>query len=187
MAISEERLAEISGEELYRLFQSGDEAAFEKLVVLYRKSLTQYINGLLEDRSAAEELMIDTFAELAAGANYREKSSLKTYLFAIAKHLASRQKRKNRRIATVPFDDMDLPSDATLETDYLRGEKTERVRAAMRALKPEYSEVLRLVYFESMSYADAGKIMGKTGKQIKNLVYSSKVSVKKILDGEEMD
>jgi len=176
-----------SGEELYRRFRSGDEDAFDELVGLYRESLTLYINSFVKDMYEAEELMIDVFARLDEERGYQGKSSLKTYLFAIARNLALRHMKKRGRKEHVPIEELinELSGgDSSPETDYLRGERGEQLRGAIQKLKPEYGEVLRLLYFESMSYTEAAGAMHKTVKQIDNLTYNAKVSLKTMLEGE---
>jgi RNA polymerase sigma-70 factor (ECF subfamily) len=178
----------IEGEELYRRFVSGGENAFEELVGLYRESLTRYIYGFVSDARDAEELVIDTFAELAVDKKYRGESSLKTYLFSIGRNLALKHIKKYRRGDHVPVESVqdELADYGQLpELDFIREEQAERVHAAMRTIKSEYREVLRLVHFENMSYLEAGKIMRKTEKQIRNLIYSARVSLKKRIDSEE--
>jgi RNA polymerase sigma-70 factor (ECF subfamily) len=176
-----------AGLELYRRFQGGDETAFDELVLLYRGSLTDYICGFVGDRREAEELAIDAFAELAADTKYKGLSSLKTYLFSIGRHLALRHVKQYISTDHIPIDEIINELGAgenPLEADYLCAERSERLHAAMRALKPEHQEALRLVYFEDMSYADTAKTMRKTEKQIRNLLYTAKSTLKKILDDE---
>jgi RNA polymerase sigma-70 factor (ECF subfamily) len=170
---------------LYRRFLAGEEAGFEELVALYRKGLVRYLNGFVNDWREAEDLALDAFAELAIGTNYRGGSSLKTYLFAIGRHLALRHVKRYGHADNILMDEIleEIGGDENaVEADYLRAEQKERLHAAIRTLKPEYREVLYLVSFEDMSYAEAGKTMRKTEKQIANLTHRAKASLKKILD-----
>ena len=41
-----------------------------------------------------------------------------------------------------------------------------------------------MTYFEGMSYEQAAEVMGKTVKQITNLVYRGKESLRKLLERE---
>ena len=54
----------------------------------------------------------------------------------------------------------------------------------MGEMNPDYREVLYLTYFEEMSYAQAAEVTGKTVKQITNLVYRGKESLRKLLERE---
>lgn len=55
---------------------------------------------------------------------------------------------------------------------------------ALAKLKPEYREALYLVYFEDMSYHMAAQVMNKNERQITNLIYRGKQSLKAILEKE---
>ena len=44
----------------------------------------------------------------------------------------------------------------------------------MDELKADYREALYLTYFEGMSYQQAAEVMGKSVKQITNMVYRGK-------------
>lgn len=56
--------------------------------------------------------------------------------------------------------------------------------AALRSLPQEMASVIHLIYFEELSYAEAGKVMKKTPKQIDNLLYRAKKELRAVL-GEE--
>ncbi|MDE6657892.1 MAG: RNA polymerase subunit sigma-24, partial [Oscillospiraceae bacterium] len=47
-----------------------------------------------------------------------------------------------------------------------------------RKLKSEYQQVLYLSYFEDFSNAETAKIMHKTKRQIENLLYNARKSLK---------
>ena len=126
---------------------------------LYGAGLTRYIRAFVNNKRDAEELMIDTFAELAVDTKYRERSSLKTYLYAIGRNIALRHVKKFGRKNQISLDDLTegaeyLPN--LPELDFIKEDDRARLRAAMLSLKQEYREVLHLIYFENMGYADAG-------------------------------
>ena len=54
----------------------------------------------------------------------------------------------------------------------------------MDEMNPDYREALYLTYFEGMSYAQAAQVMGKTVKQITNMVYRGKKSLRRLLEQE---
>ena len=57
----------------------------------------------------------------------------------------------------------------------------------MAQLKPEYREVLHLLFFEGMKNAEAAKIMKKNTRQIENLAYRAKRSLRSRLEKEDFD
>jgi len=171
---------------LYRRFRSGDETALRELIELYGKSLLLFLYGIVGNMDDAEELMIDAFTRLV-GSNdrFQGKSTLKTYLFGIGRNLALSHLRAHKNRAHVPFQDTGFSGDeASPEENLIRDERGVQLDIAMGKLKPEYRQVLRLLYFYNMSCADAGKEMRKTQRQIVNLAYRARASLRKKLESE---
>lgn len=54
----------------------------------------------------------------------------------------------------------------------------------MDELNPDYRESLYLTYFEGMSYLQAAEVMGKSVKQITNMVYRGKERLRGLLERE---
>ena len=52
------------GQQDYRLFLDGDEGALVRLIDTYKDGLLLYINGIVSDWTAAEDLTEDTFLKL---------------------------------------------------------------------------------------------------------------------------
>ena len=67
----------------------------------------------------------------------------------------------------------------------IRTEERNRIlHFCMDEMNPDYREVLYLTYFEDMSYAQAAEVTGKTVKQITNMVYRGKESLRRLLERE---
>ena len=169
----------MAGEALYRRFLDGDIDAAEELISLYGKSLHIFICGFVRDADCAEEIAIEAFARLMVrGAKFKGESSLKTYLFAIARNLSLNYLKKHRHEKHISFEDLageqDQKAEHVPEEYYLRREKSRQLFKAMQILKQEHREVVHLLFFEGMSYAEAGKVLGKSAKQIDGLVSYAK-------------
>ena len=61
------------------------------------------------------------------------------------------------------------------------------LRLAVSKLKPEYSQILCLIYFENFDNTEAGKIMKKSSKQIRDLLYRAKNALKRELEKEDAE
>jgi RNA polymerase sigma-70 factor (ECF subfamily) len=142
---------------------------------------------MLKNAQDAEELMIDAFARLVAnGRRFEGRASLKTYLYAIGKNLSLRQKKKRERENGAALGGArQAPADsAPIESGLLRGETRRQLYAAMQALKEDHRQALLMVYFDDMSYAEAGAVLRKTEAQISSLVYRAKAALKRALERE---
>jgi len=180
----------LTGEELYRRFLAGDGRAFEELVALYEDDLSRYIYGHVRDFHETEHLTIDTFTQLALNKKaFEGKSALKTYLFGIARNLTAQHMKKRIREQHIPFEEiaeLDIDTGDTIDTILEKNERKTSLKESMRELKKEYHAVLLLLYFEGMSYKQAGQVMKKSEKQIKDLAYRAKAALKKKLEESDI-
>ena len=175
-----------TGEQLYQRFRSGDNSAFEDLVALYEDEMSRFIYGIIRDSYEVEHLVIDTFTQLILNKKgFEGKSTLKTYIFGIAKNLTSQRVRELSKEQHISFDEiaeLSISDGETIQNILEKEDARTRLNGAMRELKSEYHAVLTLLYFEDMSYAEAGKAMRKSEKQIKDLAYRAKAALKKKLE-----
>ena len=177
-----------SDEALYEQFRrTGDRDAFGALFDRYADRLTLFICSIVRQKEDAGELMLDTFAVVAAQKSvYRGESGFGTWLFAIAKKLAYQALRK-RRPLLMPLRD-GLPADGDPpETALLKDERDRQLYRALEQLKPEYRETLYLTYFENMSVEEIQKITGKSARQIYKLANRGRASLWKKLEGMGFD
>ena len=161
-----------SGADNYRRFLSGDKEGLADIIRYYRDGLTLYIYSIVGDIGIAEELMEDTFVRLYVyKPKYSGKSSFKTWLYSIGKHISSE---------TV----LDVADEANLEADTIKSEESKMLHKAIQRLKPEYEQVLYLSYFENFSNKETAAIMKKTTRQVENLLYNAKKALKNELEKE---
>ena len=171
-------------ETLYRQYLAGDDAGLDALMKQYGDPLTLYIDGYLHDVHEAEELMLDVFAYLFTKKPKLRDGGLKAYLYKTARHMALR--RKSKRKLLFSLDELaDAPDGKLLVEEVIRTEERNRIlHFCMDEINPDYREALYLTYFEGMSYAQAAEVTGKTVKQITNMVYRGKESLRKLLERE---
>lgn len=170
----------------YRRYLDGDEQAFASLIELFRDGLIFFIHRSVHDWALAEDLSEDCFVELIVHPHrYNFRTSLKTYLYAIAHHKAVDAIRRQIRHRTEPVEELaeQLPDEAlSPEAAYLISERHRALHEALDRIAADYREVLHLLYFEELSYEDAGRIMKKNNKQIENLAYRGRKALRAELE-----
>ncbi len=173
-------------EMLYRNFLSGDDDGLQILMERYGNSLTLYIDGYLHDIHEAEDLMIEAFAYFVAKKPHIRDGGFRAYLYKSARHLALRCLQKKRRQRIFSFEELEQEpeSEVLIETLVQTDERSRMLHLCMEELHPAYREALYLVYFEGMRHAEAAAVMRKTEKQIADLVYRGKASLRKALEKE---
>ncbi|MDR1465959.1 MAG: RNA polymerase sigma factor [Oscillospiraceae bacterium] len=176
-----------TSEDNYRRFLEGDQSGFDAIMEEFQQNLLYFLNGYVHNLSTAEDLAMDTFVEiLMHRQRYRFQSSFKTYLFSIARHKAIDYLRREQRRASVTLEQIGEMSDGlpALEDQIIQTERLQTLRKGMEGLPDEYREVLYLLYIENLSYDDIARVMKKNKKQIDNLAYRARQSMRTALGRE---
>ncbi len=175
------------GASSYLRYLDGDDTGLIEIIRDYKDGLTLYINGYVDNIFTAEDLMEDVFFKLAAKKpRFSGRSSFKTWLYAIARNTALDYLRKNGKTSDTPIDDISnyVIEESNVEREYLIKEQKIFLHRTMRELKAEYFQVLYLVYFEDFTNEEIAKIMKKNKRQIENLIYRAKTTLKSELEKE---
>ncbi len=176
--------AVMTDEENYRRYLEGDEEGLAELMRKYGSPLTLYIDGYLHDIHEAEDLMIDVFSYLFTKKPRIRDGGLRAYLYKAARHMALRHKSKRRPCFSLEELSREPEAEVLLEEVVKNKERSRILHLCMGRLQPNYREALYLVYFEGMSYQEAAEIMRKSIKQITNMVYRGKQSLRGLLEKE---
>lgn len=174
---------ESSDEALYEQYlKRGDIEALGCLLERYREGLTLFLFGFVRNARDAEELMLDAFAEIATGPTvFSGKSSFKTWLFSVGKHLAMKQLRRSHRELSLESLG-EVGEEVRPEVELLREERNRILYLGLERINPEYREVLQLQYLEDMSPAEIAQVTGKRVKQIYNLTERGKRALRTELE-----
>ena len=148
---------------LIQRWQRGDERAATAIVGRHAQALARYVVSLGE-RGEVDELVQDTFVRAFTSIDaFRGESTLRTWLFTIARRLVLDRRRAARR---QPDRVSVADDDAITEYDALDGvvaqETEQRVRAAVQRLTPTQREVFSLRVSEGLSYRDIAEVVGST-------------------------
>ena len=138
----------------------------------------------MQNIHTAEDLTEDTFAELAIRCpKFSGKSTFKTWLYAIGRHITAKHLRKHARLSIVPLESQEyLADEESIEGNYIKSEQKRAVHKALHRLKPDYRQVLYLSYFEGFSNPEAAVIMHKSTRQIETLLYNAKKALRTELE-----
>ena len=164
----------------YQRFLAGDESALVQIVRDYWDGLVLYLDGIVSDLTVAEDLAEDTFLKLVLKRpRFSARSCFKTWLYSIGRNLALDHLRRNKK-AVVPLDACPEVVDEgwDLESRYIQQEERRVVHRAMKKLKPEYRQILWLMYFEGFTCAEVGTIMRKSSSNTRTLACRARQALK---------
>ncbi len=164
----------------YRRFLDGDDNGLVEIIDEYHEGLSLYLNSIVKNICLAEEIMQDTFVKLAIKKpKFNGKCQFKTWLYKIAKNCAFDHLRKKSKYADYSIDEEFQMSDETdIENQYIKEEQKIELHNMIKQLYPEHAQVLYLMYFEGFDVPEIASIIGKSKRQVSDLIYHAKLSLK---------
>ena len=146
-----------------------------------------YINSYVNNVFIAEELTEDTFFRLLTKKpRFNGKSTFKTWLYAIGRNIAIDHIRHGSKLSATPVEEMEnrLREEEGPELSYIKEERKIILHKALLQLPADYRAVLWLVFFEGFSSKETAMILKKNSRQLKNLLYRAKKSLRSVLEKE---
>ena len=176
-----------NGARSYRRYLEGDDEGIADIVREYKDGLILYLNGYVDNLYTAEDLTEDTFFRLMTKKpRFSGRSTFKTWLYTIGRNIAVDWLRHASKLTEIAPEDMERyrEEESDLERAYIREERKRAVHRSLGKLTPDYRSVLWLVYFEGFSSHEAGTILKKSERQMRNLLYRARQSLKSELEKE---
>lgn len=146
---------------LIKRWKEGDERAATALVERHATALARYIGSLGErDAEVVQDTFVRAFASLES---FRGDSSLRTWLFTIARRLVVDRRRAFRRRREVgDLDEVDAATEYTALDGLIASEAKRKVWGAVGKLSPTQREVFLLRVNEGLSYKEIAEVAGTT-------------------------
>ena len=173
------------GAENYLKYLSGDDSGMADLVREYRDGLVLYLNGIVRDTAAAEDIAEDTFFKLMTKKpRYKEDAaSFRTWLYGMGRNIAYDKLRREKRVI---YEDPSDGGDASepFEEAYMKSELHKALHRCLHKLPPEKYELIWLSYFEEMSAKQISKITGKREGAVFTALSRARAELKQLLKTE---
>lgn len=156
-----------------------DEKALFSLYKQYRTPLYNFIFNKLRDKQVAEELTQDIFIDFIESLrDFRFQSSLKTFLYTIARNKAidymRRKKIKRILFSALPAFIVEGLASVVMDDEIEKKELQQKIESTLQQLPHEYEIILRLKYMENKSVGHiSGKLL-KTFKSTESLLFRAR-------------
>jgi RNA polymerase sigma-70 factor (ECF subfamily) len=172
---------------------AGEEGAYTQLYRLNAEYVYRLCYGLLQHREDAEEVLQDTF-EYAFRRLQRydaRRASLRTWLYQIAVSRC-RNKRRRRWLPTFSLStfDQEEPADDQLQAPdehMALDDRQRQVWDALGRLTPKLRETAVLRYYEGLSYAEIGQILGINVKTAESRMRLAHKALKELLMDDRVE
>ena len=180
----------LTDEQLMKMFQNGDEGAYNQLVNKYQERILNYIINFTGDYESAQDLVQDTFVKVyIKKQSYREIAKFSTWLYTIAGNLAKTELRKIKRrktysVSALSKDDKEfvlkLPEKDTVEPTDQYGQ-SEFMQKALLELDDDFRNIIILREIQGTSYEIISKILKLPLGTVKSRLNRGKLKLRDIL------
>ena len=135
-------------------------SAFDALYRQTAQDVFAYVQSLLRDRAAAEDVTMAAFerAYRARKGFDRRRGSERAWLFAIARNAALDELRRRKRAAPLVAE----PGAVAAAFDEPEPERRAAVRAALAGLEPRERELVALKFIAGLSNGEIAEVLGTT-------------------------
>ena len=184
---------EVQQAALIRRAASGDEDAFEQLLLAHQKqvyNLCLRMSGNAEDAfDLSQEAFIRAWRALG---QYQFEAEFSTWLYRLTRNVCIDHLRRCKRQSTVALEteqdgevlELPLPDSAPGPEEHTLHEERQRVLAeAMRQLPDDYREILILRVVNDLPYDRIAEVLGIQLGTVKSRLARARIQLKKILAG----
>ena len=184
--IEMDNAGQMNDDTLYTCYRNGETEAFDQFMIRYGDSLTRYLYRYLNDWQDAEDLMIEAMARIMAKRPRISEGCFKAYLYKTGRNLASRFHLNRTRISQFSLDEYEeiIGDYYPMETRAVEEERRQILHRCLDRIDPKMKEALWLVYYEGMTYAQAGIVMGVNSKKVDHLLNRGKKKMRQELEKE---
>ena len=190
----------IGGEEqsLVAELQSGSEVAFASLIAQYSRPVYSLVSRSLRDPADAADVTQDVFVKVFRNIHsFQGGSSLRTWIYRIAIHEASNQKRwwsrhkkqeltldetqENAEGETFSLGDILPASDASPYDNVARAQVRQRVEAALHQIPEIFRTAVVLREIEGFAYEEIAEILQTNVGTVKSRLMRGRAALRDAL------
>ena len=176
--------------ELLKKIIKKDEKALFYVYKKYHPSVLSFVRSQISNYQIAEEITQDVFIDfIEALRDFRFQSSLKTFLFSIARNKVVDQIRK-KKIKNILFSR--LPSYIVeglkmvfIDEELDKKELQEKITMIFDALPNDYRVILRLKYIEGVKIKKISEKLKMNFKATESLLFRARKSFIKVFNNKQ--
>jgi len=185
--------------------QAGSEEAFAWLIARYHQPIFSLLARTVYDRADAADLTQEVFVKVFRGVgSFHGESSLRTWIYRIALHEASNQRRwwMRHKQQEVPIEqemsgaesgsplrliDMLVDPAESPYDNLIHGENRARVEAALNQVPEPFRSTLILRDIEGFVYEEVAEMQGVNLGTVKSRLVRGRAALKTLLTAPERD
>jgi len=164
----------------------GDKVAFTRLYDTYYDRVYRHILYRVPNTHDAEDLTQVVFLQAwRAIDKYQLKGSpFIAWLLTIAHNSVMTFYRRSRPTSPLDYDIREDSRESDPEQSAETGFDRQRLREAMRHLRPEHQQVVTMRFLENLAHRDIAMALGKTEGAVRVLQHRALAQLRRVLEGE---
>ena len=177
-------LDKASDEQLLHAMAGEDMDALGEFYRRHESRVYRYLVTRLNDSATAADLLNDVMLDVWRGAaRFAGRSKVTTWMLGIAHHkVLNHWRRQGSRVFTEVDETLEDESEsANLEKALSAVQDAERLRECLGKLSDAHREVIHLVFFEELDYAEIATVMGVPEGTVKSRVHHAKNRLQQLL------
>jgi len=179
----EARLSEKEIQQLVKESQSGNTKSFERIYKAYIQAIYKFVYFKVEE-NAVEDLVERAFIKAWENiSKYKKtKATFSSWLFRITNNLIIDHYRAHRSVE--PVEDLQIEDQNRLRQPKIMAQNSldkDRLQDALKLLNARNREVIILRHINGLSYAEIGKVLGKTESSVRVINFRALGELKNIL------
>lgn len=156
----------------------------EELYEKYAFKIYKYIYSLCGNHDITEEILQETFYSAIKNIKqFKNQSSIYTWLCVIAKNKWKDYIKKNKKIEFIMLED-NIEGYSLLETDIENRDDIDRVFKIIKKLDMNTQQVIKLRIISEFSFKEIGEIFEKSEQWAKNIFYRGRIKIKEEFKSE---
>lgn len=163
-------LEKFTDEQLVAAYASGDNEAFDTLLMRHKSRLFTYIVQMVRDRNLTDDIFQETFVKAITTirqGRYNDLGKFSAWITRIARNLAIDSFRAEKSEATVSTDDANFDilnrrelSEETVEDAMIDLQIERDVRRLVDELPESQREVLMMRFYRNLSFKEIAELTG---------------------------
>jgi RNA polymerase sigma-70 factor (ECF subfamily) len=174
---------EAAGErELIRLAQQGDTEAFSQLVVQHQRAVFNIAYRMVGNHQEAEDVAQESFAKAyQALARFDQERPFAPWLYRITTNTALNWIKRHRPEAELEEETLQGSTADSPEARAIAAETSERLRAAVATLPPNYRAAIELRHFQGLSYQEMSEVLDAPLSDVKSWLFRARRRLREAL------
>lgn len=169
---------------LLKAIGRGDARALQELYQRHGAGILSFLIDRLHDRQQAEEVLQDVMlAVWKSAAAFRGECKVRTWLLTIAHHRAIDTYHRSIP-ANLSLQDVAVVDSADVAAMVERNLLYEKMTEVFRNLPTEQREVVKLIFYHGLTYAEVAQVLGVPEGTVKSRLHHARLTLRRSLQME---